>query len=352
MYDDKTPEGIKAEILEELEDIADIREGSYTNNLVSAAAYMCWRMYTSLAAVVPIAFVDETSGAYIDKRCAEYGLSRKTGVKAVCRLLVTGTDGAEIPAGTAFLTAGGLLYYTLEHAVISGGSVIVAAEAEDVGDAYNVGAGEVTRRYTNIAGVTEVTNPEAAAGGIDVESDASLVTRLREHMQQPATSGNIYHYIQWAKQADGVGYVYVMPLWDGPGTVKVCVAGDQLTAVDDAVITECAQAIEAQRPVGAAVTVVSARPRKVAFFAEIALDGTAAPDEIKTAFQGEVAEYFKTIAFSGKPVSYNKLIYCLMSTAGVFDHSTVTVNGGDSNLVLEEDEVPYLDEVELSVYEL
>ena len=39
----------------------------------------------------------------------------------------------------------------------------------------------------------------------------------------PATSGNVYHYQQWALEVSGTGAAKVFPLADGPGTVTVLV---------------------------------------------------------------------------------------------------------------------------------
>lgn len=351
MFDDKSPESIKAEILADMEGVYDIREGSYTNNLVSEAAYSLWRMYNSLASVIPMVFVDETSGEYIDKKAAEYGITRKTGTKATCVLVITGTDNTAVPAGTAFLTAGGLIFYTIDAVTIADGTAEAKAEAEEVGEAYNVSAGEITKRNTNISGVTAVTN-YAATGGTDPESDAALVTRLYEYMQRPATSGNAYHYIQWAKETNGVGYAKVIPAWDGGGTVKVIICSESLEPLDGTVVTACAEHIEEERPIGAEVTVVSASALEVSVTAAIALDGTAALEDIRSEFEKKLEDYFASIVFSASYISYNKLIYLLMSTDGVLDHGAVTLNGAQGNLFIGGEDVPKLKEVELTVYEL
>ncbi len=78
----------------------DIQEGSFLYELVSAILYRLWEFYDSLDAVEDMAFVNENSGEYIDKRAEEFGLERKKGTKARVALTFTGTEGASIPTGT------------------------------------------------------------------------------------------------------------------------------------------------------------------------------------------------------------------------------------------------------------
>jgi len=203
MYEDKTPEVIKAEILANIGTTLDIREGSYTNDMVSAVALQIWKLYSSLNALVPMVYVDETSGAYIDLKCANYGITRKAGTKATVTLSFTGTSGIEIPTGSTFMTINGLKFRTAAAVTIADGIAAVTAEAVAVGELYNVAATSITRQMITKAGINTVTNTAAAAGGTNAETDAALVARLYAYLQKPATSGNVNHYEQWALAVNG-----------------------------------------------------------------------------------------------------------------------------------------------------
>ena len=125
MYENITVEEIKREMLDRIPSGIETREGSYTNILLSPAAYELWKFYQSLDALIPIAFVDETSGEYIDKRCAEYGITRKPGTKATTEVTFTGIDGISVPKGTVVSTATGLEFITVENTAISSGMATV-----------------------------------------------------------------------------------------------------------------------------------------------------------------------------------------------------------------------------------
>lgn len=105
MFEDMTPEKIRKRILARLETNLQTREGSFTNDIIAAAAAELSECYHSLDALVPAFYVDETSGPYIDKQAATVGIFRKAGTEAECTLLLAGAEGAQVPAGTPFYTA-------------------------------------------------------------------------------------------------------------------------------------------------------------------------------------------------------------------------------------------------------
>lgn len=349
MYESLTVEEIKADIISRL-DVSelDTREGSFINDMISAAAYKIWVTFQSLDAVVPIAYVDETSGAYIDKRCSEYGITRKTGTKATATLTITGTDGTVIPAGKVFVTSDGYQFETDEAATIASGTAAVTATAAEVGEDYNVGAGEITLQLKNLSGITAVTNAAAATGGADAETDAALVARLYDFLQNTATSGNAAHYKQWALSVEGVGAAKVTPLADGPGTVGVLIVGNDNGPVDSTIVENCAAYIEANRPIGATVTVESATGLEIDVAATITIDSTTTKAAVQAALSAALDEYLQSIAFDKYTLVYNRIAYMLLDIAGVVDYSVLTINGGTVNIAIAAGEVPVIGTVVIS----
>ena len=102
-----TVEGIKAGILGRLKTDLDKREGSQTNDEISAISAGAGRGIPQHGCAVPAFYLDETSGAYIDKQAAVVGIVRKAGAKASCVITFTGTDGASVPCRHAPSHGGG-----------------------------------------------------------------------------------------------------------------------------------------------------------------------------------------------------------------------------------------------------
>lgn len=341
MYEALTVEDIKYDILSRISTDIDTREGSFTNDMISTVAYEIWKLYQSLDAVVPIVFVDETSGEYIDKRCAEYGIKRKPGTKATTILKFTGTDGTMVPQGKSFLTVSGLEFTADENTMITDGIAEVKATAAEIGEEYNVTAGTITRQFINLSGLNSVTNLDAM-GGSNQETDEALVKRFYEYLQKPATSGNTAHYRQWALEVNGVGNAKVKPLWDGPGSVKILIVGNNNGPVDSAIVTNCLSRIEENRPIGADVTVVSAEGIEINVEATLTIDGSTTIDIVKEVFVSALDDYLRGIAFKSYTVVFNRIAYMLLGISGVVDYTSLTINGGVDNIVIGEDQVPII----------
>lgn len=350
MFEDITAESIAADILGAMPDIIDKREGSYTSEMIAPISTELWKAYTAMNALLPIAFVDETSGEYIDKRCSEIDMYRKAGTKAAVTLTLTGTDGTKVPAGTCFLTSDGLEFSTDADAVISSGQASVSATAQEVGETYNVEAGTITVQYNSLAGLSAVTNSKAAQGGTDAESDASLVARYYAALQKKATSGNVNDYEQWALEVDGVGGVKVIPLMNGAGTVGILIAGPAKQPVDAAVVSACTAHIEDNRPIGASVTVQSAEGLSISVTVTATLDASTTADTVKSSLSEKlqnymesiVDDYFKNNEFKTYTLLYNRVAYFLLGIDGVEDYTDLKVNGGTENITIAANQVPVL----------
>lgn len=347
MFENLSPESIKAKILENLPDW-NTQSGSFANTIVSAAAFEIWQCYMAMNALEPMFFVDETSGIYIDKKCAEYGITRKAGVKAKVVLTFTGNNGATVPAGSSFLTAEGLTFITDTKATIAGGVASVAATAAEVGSKYNVDANTIVSSAIIIGGLDSTTNEAPAVGGIDAESDEALCTRLYSYLRTTPTSGNVYNYQTWALTITGVGAVKVMPLWAGAGTVKVILAGSDGKAVSEDIVDAAAEHIESERPIGADVTVESAEELQINISATVIVEKSTTKQIVKDLFAAALKDYLREQIFTSSIVNYNRITYLLLSIPGVADYSGLTINGGTENVPVGDTQIPVPGTLEVS----
>ena len=355
-FDSCTPESLKADakskILETLQAGGleiDTREGSYTDALLSEAAYMVYQALMTapdlMAAAVPAA----DGGSHLDSFGSIFGVVRSPGTRASVTITFTGTDNTVIPEGTWVVADSGERYRTLASATITGGTASVEAEAEQVGLAYNVDAGAISRLQTTIAGITAVTNAAAATGGSDVESDRSLYERIHTLLSEPVASGNVNNYKQWARECSGVGYVAVIPLWDGNGTVKVILAGEDKLPVGEPIITDVEAHIEAERPIGADVTVVSVSALTITVTASVTLDESTSEETVEADMEAALQQLFDSMTVgAGETIRYNRVMALLLSLPGVVDCGSMTLNGSTNNVVLTSEQVPQLGTVTIT----
>ena len=361
MYEAQTPEAIKARMLAEIKEGRGLSSmaGGFADGVVGPVAEEMSDVYLSLDAVPDMLFVDEDSGGYIDKVGRQYyNITRREGTRASCAIAFTGTPGLAIPQGTAFLTAGGLRFALLEQVTLdSAGTGAGRLEAAEAGAAYNVDAGAVNRMYVNLAGLTSYDN-EAAAGGTDPESDAALLARIRERVQQPPTSGNGYQYRQWAMEVAGVGQAKVVELAQGPGTVGLTVVDGNYEAPSEDIVEAVQAAVDAQRPIGAAVTVAAAAELPVAVAAAVTVTQGGSKDAVRTALTAALQTYCRTLIDAkytpiyyepeedvSYTLVYNRVLALLLNIPEVENFSSLTVNGGTADLTIQAGQIPVAGEV-------
>jgi len=344
-YDELTPERIKANMLSDLEVKGahiDSREGSYANTLVSVAAYQIYKLYQQFPSLLSMVFPDETAGEYIDKNAAQVGMVRAPGKKATVPVTFTGTNGTYIPAGTAlYAPESGLQYFTTQDATIAGGTATAQAEAAEIGADYNLPAGYITSMYINVAGVLSVRNDAAATGGVNEESDADFYARYHARRTLPITSGNKNHYITWATEVTGVAYANCIPLWNGNGTVKVVIAGANRGPVDETIRSACAAYIEENRPIGAAVTVVSVAEREIPLTASVTLVEGYTADQVRDQLEAAVNELLASQPFGATvTIPFSRFLACLLQCPGVADYSAYTVDGASAAVTINAGDAP------------
>ena len=142
---------------------------------------------------------------------------------------IEGFEGAIIEEG--ILVASDVVNFVVKESTIidSTGTASVLVECEREGAIGNVPLGAIKYFPITISGLTKVSNPQTVTNGYMGENDEELRKRYYDKVRAPATSGNKYHYRNWALEIPGVGDVKVFPLWNGPGTVKIVVISSQKT---------------------------------------------------------------------------------------------------------------------------
>lgn len=345
LFETQTPEVILERVLSRMDTELQTREGSYAYDQAAPMAFELWRVLMTLDELIEAFYVNERSGPYLDAHARLFAMARREGARAAAEIRLLGQDGTVVPEGTAFY-AGALEFRLAEDVVIRDGCAVGLLRAAEIGQRYNVPAGAIDRILRNLPGL-EKFQCGPADGGADPESDAALFARLDEKRKRPPTSGNEAHYREWALSVDGVGAARVDRVWRGPGTVRVLIVGFDRRPVGQAIVDACAAYIESQRPVGADVTVMSARERSVDVSAQVVLAASASLAEVQRAFSAKLDEYLAETAFVDFTVCRNRVGALLLEVDGVLDYSGLALNGAEGNLELDTDCVPVRGEVAL-----
>lgn len=353
MYENQTFDVIMSRLMnnEALKDYIT-REGSFAWNVLSPAALELASAYQQLDRMLMIGFVQTSYGEYLDLRGNEFGVPRKQATKSKGILKIIGDEDTTIPSGSIFSTASGIDFITLEEATIdSTGQTTIPIEAIEAGSKGNVAANRIIAIPVSIAGVSEVTNPNPTFNGTDMESDDDYRERIFDKVRLPATSGNKYHYMLWAKEIAGIKDAKVFPEWkgSGSGTVKVVLLSDDGRSPSPEKIHEVKEHIEKERPILAGtLTVVGAIEKAINISAKLVLANGETVEGATQKIKVGLTEYFKSLAFVDPLVRYTRITSILLDIPNIIDFSDLLVNGGAENVELSEEEVPVVGQVNMS----
>lgn len=326
-----------------IETEADRREGTWTADNLQAVANELARIYEEdIDTILPQAFVMTATGKNLDSCCSDYGITRRPATASEAVVQIQGEPGTYT---WLQLSAGDIIFtvqepFTIPH---SNGdtekrTVSVRAVCNQTGDIGNVSAGSIEK--ADDRRITKVTNPEAAAGGFDMESDDALRERTLEHIRTPANSGNIAHYRQWAKEVSGVSKVRVYDLARGPGTVDVVIIADGNEAAPQKLIEAVEEHIESQRPIGADVLVVSGQAVDINVTANVIVKAGYTPESIQDSFYPLLSKHCEAVAFHSQIISYLGMVNVLFDCPGVVDVADFTINGQSGSIHLAERQFP------------
>lgn len=343
-YNQETYQAIRQRMLDNMSNDIDKREGSFISNMVSPVGVEFAKYYMELDNILAIMFLEDATNEFLDKKVYDFGVERKQGTYARGYIKITGANGTFIPQHSEVLSQSGLIFFTLDDVWIEEEVAIVEVEASNVGVEYNLIANSIDKFSKEIYGVNSVTNEEEFKEGTNTETDEELRERFFEIIRRPATSGNIYHYEQWAKEIDGINQVRVKPLWNGNGTVKVIVSNDN-SIVEDEIVKKCQEHINSVRPIGANVTVVTPTTLDIAITANIYIEDGYSYSNAIIEFEENLKKYLSKCIDT---VVYTRVASCLGSVEGIKDYSNLKLNGGTSNISYNDEKLPIIKSINLS----
>ena len=340
-------------------------EGGFSMDNLQAVAEEMARMDAMEVKPIPDhVLLDTAEGEYLDRKALDYNETRNPAAASVGNLLFTGEPGTVIPLGTEVLYLYGTRVFetTAAAQINTEGYCEVGAKCQTAGTVGNVAIGTITALRTAISGVASVTNTAPFGGGAEAESDESFRNRVLEKIRRPITSGNRNHFIYWAKQVPGVGGAKCLGAEIcGAGKVKVIILSDKYSAPDEVVLDNVEAHIEAQRQIGADVTVVAATPKAVTVVVTVTVASGHNITDIRQNVQAALQSYIDSVNredFDTAPVrgdenrkssiSYYRIGDLIFGVDGVADIISYTLNGQLASLTSDYEEYFTLEEVEIS----
>lgn len=288
---------IRAELLRDLQNLqvdADVAADSDNYIRATCVASAIEGLYQHQQWIVRQIFPDTSDTEQLDRHASLHGLTRKPAAAATGSITFTGTPGSAIGVGVEAKTADGLAFVTTASGSIGGGGTVsLAAQASLPGAAGNVAAATALTLTSPPAGVASAATVVSMTGGVDTETDASLLARLLDILRNPPAGGNAYDYRRWALEVAGVESAYVYPLRRGIGTVDVVVVAAGAALPSGQLLADVQTHIDDRRPV-ACKSVLALAPTEliVPVTVQVALASGATLIGVTALIQVALDDYF------------------------------------------------------------
>lgn len=317
-------------------------EGTFEYDIFSSNAIEFMKTYVELGELYKVAFADTSYGDFLTARAKEAGIIRKEATRAHGTIIVTGNG--VLHKGSQFATEDGIIFETTKDVTIKGATP-VTIQAINPGVTGNVSAGAITVIPMSIPGVQSVTNTSSTLDGFEQESDDALRERYLVHVRTPGTSGNKFHYYEWAMSVPGVGGAKIVPTWAGPGTVKIIIVNSEFKEATDKLVKAVFDYIESVRPMGAMVTVKSAIVKPINISVRIE-DGSLDMNMFTALMHSYLISLEKQVISSDSIIKASLAkVGSLVLDAGATDYSDLTINGTSTSITLLADDLPTLGKV-------
>ncbi len=336
-YSKKTYAEIIRSQLNRVPDTLDKREGSIVQTALGPASWYMEGIYFYLAFFQNNVYADTATGTYLDRLAMQVRIERKRATPAIKK----GVFDIQVPIGSRFSVLANPQYMTyrvMELVEKRADDFVYKMECEIAGEAGNNYSGKLIA-IDYIPGLTSAQLTDLLNAGSDEETDDALRRRFLTKLQKPSTGGNRYDYYNWAMECEGVGAAKVFPLANGPGTVKVVIADSNRSAAGADLVNLVAAHIEGVRPIGASVSVVSAREKEINVYAGIKLKNGLNLGAVQNLFKEALTEYLQENAFDVSYISLAKAGNLLLNTAGVEDFTGLLINGAAGNQELQDEEI-------------
>lgn len=264
-------------------------------------------------------FGDTADEDMLLRLAAMYGITPSPATFFTCTLDVTGTPGTPVPLGTIYrLDAVNSYSVTVGQTISGGGTATVPIVAVLAGAASNVPAGTEIDLESPIAGVNTpafVSVGSISVVGADAETIDSIRTRYLLRLREPPEGGANQDYVEWTLAA-GVGATraWTFPNELGLGTVVVrFVEDNNIVSIfpGGGDVATVQAALNAQRPITAAVTAVAPTNLAVPFTVHLVPSTTAT----QAAVAAELADLFTREGAPGDGAGQGTILLSQILTA-------------------------------------
>lgn len=357
MYEHQTYEAIMKRMLDRVSNKVDKREGSVIYDALAPAAAELAQMYMDLDVNINLSYADTSSGEYLDRRTAEFGVTRHPATPS--RRLGKFFDRVGLPMDIPLRSRFSIQDQTY-MAVSRQALGEYALECESLGSVGNLYYGALLP-IDHVEGLARAELSDVIVPGEDEESDENLRKRYMERVNEQPFGGNVADYKQKIGAIAGVGGVKVYPVWQGGGTLKCTLITSDFQSPSSQFITDVQNVIDpilgkgngwGLAPIGHTVTIAGTASQPIDVTTTVTLAAGLSPGMIQTEVEQAISEYLYLLrkAWADEEaliVRISQIESRLLTVKGIIDVNGTLLNGQAANIELGIDEIPLLGAVSI-----
>lgn len=322
----------------------DRREGSIIFDTLASDAVEHAIMYTEMDNANKESFVPTASREYKFIGCADVGID--TSLFEANAGTFKGEFNVEVELGSR-VNCDLHNYVVVEYLGMNGEYHTYAMECETLGTAPNDLRGSLTFITEIPDGLNYAELTECLIEGENELTDEEINIIFKEHVNSESDGGNVNQYKTWCAEYDGIGNYKILPLWDGPNTVKVSILSASNRAASDELIEKFQEYMDPNvtgmgdgvAPIGAFVTVTTATEIPIDIRARVTMK-TGYNDT--TAIDAALENYFKSMSYVKSQVAYMNIGAEILNVEGVEAVRDLVVNEDTYDVPLSDEEIPIL----------
>ena len=353
---------IQRQMLEQVPDTLDKREGSIIQTAIGPVAWFLEGSFLNLGQVQSNAFASTAVGESLDLIVQTRGLTRIQASPAVRQ----GTFDAPVPSGSTFKTINGadsVIFTSGDEISSSGGTYIYKLTCNTPGEIGNSYTGPILP-ITVIPGLTTASIGQIVTAGTDEETDDELRARFFQTFEAAVFGGNIAAYRTTILAIGGVGAVQVYPAWQGGGTVLCSILGSDLKPASPTIIENVQNIIcppeeggsspsangYGMAPIGAAVTITTATELTLNITCDIEFASNIqnGVETYQAEIEQKIQDYIDSVnagwgnALVSQKIEYpveiyvSRIIYSILQISAVVNVTNLLINGSPNDLILTE----------------
>lgn len=348
----------------------DKRQGSVVYDMIAPCMAAMAQAFIELQLYYSNTYLLTAAGESLDDIAGNFAIERYQASYAERLATFKFKDGTpyniEIGARFSTETTETPIFYTVTEKIDEGRFALVCETLGTIGNEY-VGFMLPVENYPQLGSVYMDTVSVPAR---DIETDTDFRNRVLEWLRNKPFGGNVAHYRQWALDYTGIGAVQVYPVWNGGGTVKLCIVDPSYKPVSEEFIAAVKEYFDpeeyeghgiGQAPIDHRVTIVTPEEKTINVEATITTEDNVSAEGMKERIEASLEAYFAETRQKWDEMSTNnqysctiylsRVIAAIINVDNVADANNVKLNGVANDVKIQttsiKQEIPVLGTVTL-----